>query len=115
MIISWGVRQRYKFTAAGALATWTAPVIPAVYAITYKQDPERKPKSHTVLYFGQAEDISTQAAVYNRSVLEVWHDNGGDIKDLFIFVHPMPGSNSWERGQVHQQLIAEYGPECNKY
>ena len=115
MTISWGVRQRFKFTAAGALATWAAPVIPAVYAITYKQDPERKPKSHTVLYFGQAEDISTQAAVYHRSVLEVWNDNGGDIGDLFIFIHPMPGSNSWERGQVHQQLIAEYGPECNKY
>lgn len=115
MSISWGVRQRFKFTAAGALETWAPPVMSAVYAITYKQDPERKPKSHTVLYFGQAEDISTQAATYNRTVLDVWNDNGGTLGDLFIFVHPMPGATSWERGQVHQQLIAEYGPECNKY
>ncbi len=115
MSISWGMRQRFKFTSAGALSSWTPPVIPAVYAITYKQDPQNKPKSHTVLYFGQAEDISTQSEVYHRSVLEVWSEHGRDVRDLFIFVHPMPGSSSHERGQVHQQLIAEYGPECNKY
>ena len=57
MSISWGKKQRYKFNSGVPLTSWTPPAAPGVYALTYKQDPETKPKSHTVLYFGHAEDL----------------------------------------------------------
>jgi hypothetical protein len=90
-------------------------MLPAVYAITYKQDPKNDPKSHTVLFFGQADDLFQQAPAHNREVLDVWANNGGDVNELFVFIHPMPGSTLRDRLSVHEKLITEYWPDCNRY
>ncbi len=115
MRISWGKRERYQFTAGGTLTAWAPPCEPAVYAITYKQDPKNKPKSHTVLYFGQAENLSYDAPPNNQGVLDQWACSGGDVHELFIFIHPMPGSTRWQRSRVQEQLVSEYCPDCNRY
>jgi len=115
MSVSWGKRQRFKFLPGGTLTAWSPPTVPAVYAITYKQDPHNRPKSHTVLYFGQGDDLSQEAPAYNRNVLELWANSGGNVSELFVFVHPMPGSTRRERSDVFEQLISEYSPDCNRY
>ena len=115
MSVSWGRRQRFRFEPAGALTDWSPGMIPAVYAITYKQDPKNKPKAHTVLYFGQCDDLSQQAHVYNRDVLDIWKGNGGDVHELCVFVHPLPGSSRHTRVVIHEQLVSEYSPDCNRY
>jgi hypothetical protein len=115
MSISWGKVNRFKFMPGGNLSTWTPPAQPAVYAITYKQNPVSKPNSHTVLYFGKGDDLYQQAPEANREVINLWANNGGDINDLFIFVHPMPNSSAHERRNVQEQLISEYSPDCNRY
>jgi hypothetical protein len=113
MSISWGRSERFKFGSAGSLVDWSPQTIPALYAITYRQDPKNKPKSHTVLYFGQAENLSEQAPASNREILDTWVNNGGVADELFIFVHPMPGSTLIDRLVVHEQLVIEYRPDCN--
>lgn len=113
MTISWGKSERFKFSAAGALLNWSPRMIPALYAITYKQDPKNRPKSHTVLYFGQADNLAEQAPAYNDEVLDTWTKNGGNVNELFIFVHPMPGSTLNDRLTVHERLVSEYRPSCN--
>lgn len=115
MSISWGKRQRFKFTGGEGITAWSPPMISAVYAITYRQDPNNRPKSHTVLYFGQGEDLSRQAPAFNNDVLDFWIANGGQASELFVFIHPLPGSTRWQRSSVHEQLISEYYPECNRY
>jgi hypothetical protein len=110
--ISWGMRDRYKFTSCGPLSTWTPPLIAAVYAITYKQDPAGKPKSHTVLYFGESEDLSKQSTINDR-VVHFWTEGGGDPAGLYIFVHPMLGSTQFERAKVRERLVSEYMPHAN--
>lgn len=115
MSISWGVKERFKFAPAGALRSCNLPMTAAVYAITYKQDPLNKPKAHTVLYFGHAEDLANQASEASRNVIEDWVGSGGDSSELFIFIHPMPGSTKWERSSVQEQLVSEYSPQCNRY
>lgn len=115
MSISWGKRERYQFVASGNLTTWLPPAQAAVYAITYKQDPKNKPKSHTVLYFGQGGDLSQEAPAYNSDVLDQWIHSGGETNDLYVFVHSMPGSTRWQRSSVQEQLVSEYCPDCNRY
>ena len=85
----------------------------AVYAITYKPNPE-KPKSHSILFFGQADDLSREARELNRQVTDAWTDSGHDVRELYVFIHPMPGSTSGQRYSVQEQLTAEYRPQCNR-
>ena len=112
--VSWGMRQRYKFVSCGALRSWVPPMMPAVYAITYKQDPHNKPKAHTVLYFGESEDLSQQAMGHAQWVVDYWRRSGGGMADdLFVFIHPMSGSSSHERSKVCERLVNEYQPHVN--
>lgn len=113
MSISWGRRERYKFRTGGVLKSWVPPAGPAVYAITYKQDPHNKPKAHTVLYFGQAADLAEEAPNLNRKVLESWADTGGGVDDLYVFVLPMSGSSGYDRLKIQQQLVGDYRPFAN--
>ena len=111
--VSWGRRARYKFSAQGELTRWSPPMVPGVFAITYRQEPEARPKSHTVLFFGQADDMSKQLANIDEGVCDFWSNSGGKNTDLYVFVYPMPGSTQYERTQVQSQLISEYSPNAN--
>lgn len=113
--ITWGKSERFKFSSVGALVHWSPPTLPAVYAVSYKQDPKNSPKSHTVLFFGQANDLNQQAPAHNQEILDVWAHSGGDINELMVFIHPMPGSTLTDRLNVHERLVAEYRPDYNRY
>ena len=113
MGISWGRQERYKFSAGGELNNWAPPALAGVYAITYKQDPRNRPKSHTVLYFGEADDLSQQATATCQRVVGVWTDGGGTADDFYIFFHPMSGSSKFDRSRIQERLIAEYQPHGN--
>ena len=113
MSISWGVKERIKFIAAGPLTSWKPPAVPAVYAITCKQNPDR-PKMHTVLFFGQANDLSRETHELDRQVIDAWKSSGHDVSELYVFVHPIPGSTSGQRFKMQEQLVAEYRPPCNR-
>jgi hypothetical protein len=113
-VVSWGKRERYKFASCGSVSGWVPPMVSGVYAITYKQDPKNKPKSHTVLFFGESEDLSQQASSMNKKVLDFWMGGGGVLDDLFVFVHPMVGASSNERAKVHERLVVEYQPQINE-
>ena len=112
-VISWGRRERVAFSSCGALESWAPPQVPAVYAVTYQRDPQTKPKAHTVLYFGEAESLS--ASQIKSKVSEIWSREGGEMSDLFIFIHPMESSTRVERSRVLQSLIMEYLPQGNRY
>lgn len=111
--MSFGKRERIRFVAAGKLKDWRPSCGPAVYAITYQQDPEQRPKSHTVLYFGEAQDLTKQAQSISSDITQWWSDHGGKDEDLYMFFHEMPGSSSITRTQVQHQLVMEYDPQAN--
>lgn len=111
--ISWGRRDRYKFTSGGSLSGWVPPALPAIYAITYQRAPQDSPKSHTVLYFGESADLSQEAPALNQKVLASWIGTGGTVDDLYVFIHSMSGSTKVERNRVCQQLVLDYQPFAN--
>lgn len=112
-MVTWGKKAPVKFESAGLLSQCQPQVVPAVYAITYKQDPASRPKSHTVVYFGAADNMAQQASVIHKDIQHWWDNHGGNKGDLFIFIHPMPGSSQYERANVQHQLVCEYDPLAN--
>lgn len=113
MSISWGKSERFKFDASGQLIDWQPPSFPAVFAITYNKDPER-PKSHTVLYFGQADNLAMKAPPCRDQVVADWKYGSNDERDLYVFVCDMSGATERERVRIKEQLVAEYSPPCNR-
>lgn len=110
--VSFGKRERVRFTAEGKLGKWNPASVPAVYAITYKQDPERRPKAHTVVYFGEAENLAQEVPRIDQEFTEWVHQYAHDA-ELFIFSCPMPGSSKYERARVLNSLVMEYDPKAN--
>ena len=111
--VSWGRRTRYRFGACGQLVGLSAPVVPGVYAITYRQEPDVRPKSHTVLMFGEADDMSKHIPMVTEDIRRWWHEHSTKEQELFVFLHPMPGSTKFERESIQAQLVAEYDPLGN--
>ena len=114
MTISWGRLNRVRFNSAGPFSTFVPPAVAALYSITYKQDPGKKPKSHTVLYFGEASDLAREIPSVNQFLHEI-ADSDITPDDLFVFVHPMPDSTRYERAQMLKTLIGDYRPRGNGY
>jgi len=114
MAVSWGLIERYKFTACGALKAWSPQSTAAVYSITFKQDPLNRPKSHTVLYFGEAEDLAKETSSMHY-VIDACSDGSVALEDMFVFVHPMPGSSKGERTKVQHELVGDYRPRGNGF
>jgi hypothetical protein len=113
MSISWGLKERFKFSGGGSLSHWDPPPVAGIFTITCKQNMDR-PKAHSILFVGQAEDISSEAREQSGQVVEAWRTSGQNLSELFVFVHPMPGSSRGERTKVVEQLVAEYRPQCNR-
>jgi hypothetical protein len=111
--VSFGKRTRIKFNSAGSIKNGPPQVGPAVYAITYKKDVSARPKSHTVLFFGEAHDLSQQGPTIISNITKWWLTHGGNDSDLFMFFHEMPGSSAFERDHVQHQLVMEYDPQAN--
>jgi hypothetical protein len=113
MHICWGKNPRYKFISGGELRNCSPPGAPAVFAITYKQNPDTKPKAHTVLYFGHTEDLEKELPSVNEHIYELWNKQAGHSDALYVFMHLMPGTTHRQRENVHWQLVSEYWPAAN--
>jgi hypothetical protein len=72
-----------------------------------------KPKGHTVLLFGECEDVSQATHSIRQQVMDVWSENGGTSDELYVFLHAMPGSTRAERTRVKETLVIEYQPTAN--
>ncbi len=110
--VSWGMRDRFKFIACGRLKSWTPPALAGIYAVTYRQDGQNKPKAHSVVYFGESADMSKQPGITDETQFEGCVDSSS-IEDLYVFIHPMPESSKFERAKVQDRLVSEYQPRAN--
>ena len=98
--VSWGRRNRHRFGVCGELSRANAPIMSGVYAVTFKQDPQFKPKAHTVVFFGESSNLSLQLPMIGENIRRWWHEHNADEPELFVFLHPMPGSSEIDRARV---------------
>lgn len=111
MSITWG---DYEFDGPSRLDSWIAPRRAGVYAIMYKKDSANKPRTYTIIYFGESENLSERGFPWDHHRAKCWIDKAGSKSNVYIGVHYMPGSTQAQRSAVEQALIAKYSPACNK-
>ena len=74
-MIRLGSLAGYAFEGPRALAGWTAPHEPAVYAILAKADPKR-PQEFAVIYVGHADDLSAEGFPFRHPRSAAWIARG---------------------------------------
>lgn len=112
-MIRLGSLAGYPFEGPRALAGWTAPGRPAVYAIMSRNDPEAKPNQFSVIYVGHADDLSTERFPFRHRHAPAWIKRAGSKWNLHICIYEVPGDMRSHREQIAQELIAVYRPTCN--
>jgi hypothetical protein len=112
-VIRLGSLAGYPFEGPRLLAGWTAPAVPAVYAILYKPDPEAKPEHYAVTYVGHAADLSAERFPFRHPRAAAWVRRAGSKWKLWIATYEVPGGGLGHREQITRELIAVYRPGCN--
>jgi hypothetical protein len=79
-----------------------------------KPDPEGKPKTYRVIYFGESGNMSERGFLKSHHKFGCWINEAGTTKNLYISTYLMPNSSETERRTKEGQLIREYDPICNK-
>jgi hypothetical protein len=112
-MIRLGSLAGYPFEGPRALAGWTAPKAPAVYAIVFKPDPDTKPDRYAVTYVGHSDDLSTERLPFNHPRAACWVRRAGNRWRLYICTYEVPGGLRSHREQISRELVAIYHPSCN--
>jgi hypothetical protein len=111
-VIRLGSLAGYSFEGPRALAGWTAPAQPAVYALLAKSNPER-PQEFSVIYVGHSDDLTTEGFPFRHPSSPAWIERAGGKFNLHICWLDVPGGTKAHREQIMQELIAIYDPSCN--
>ena len=108
MSVNWG---DLSFTDPELLNDGVDSTESGVYAIMTKPDPQNKPKTYTILYFGETHDFSDRVTD-NHEKFDCWqqYQKSGLYYELYI----MSNSSQTQRQTIESQLISKYGPICNK-
>jgi len=111
MSIKWG---QVNFEGPYRLDSWKPPYRAGIYAIMMKPDPQNKPNTYKILYFGESENMSERGFYKNHHKYNCWLREAGSLRNLFIGYYLMPDSTLFQRKSLEQQLIDQYKPKCNE-
>ena len=112
-MIRLGSLAGYPFEGPRLLAGWTAPPVPAVYAITYKPDLDRHPDRHAVIYVDHSGDLAAERFPFRHPRAACWLTRAGSRWGVYVCWYEIPGGGPGHREQIAQELIAIYRPQCN--
>jgi hypothetical protein len=112
-VIRLGSLAGYPFEGPRVLGGWTPPATPAVYAITYKPEPQTKPDRYAVIYVDHTEDLSAERLPFKHPRASCWIARAGDRWKVYICTYEVPGGLRSHREQIARELSAIYQPSCN--
>jgi hypothetical protein len=113
-MIRLGSLAGYPFEGPRLLGGWTAPAVPAVFAILYKPEPETKPEKYAVIYVDHADDLSAARLPFQHPRAACWIGRAGGRWSVYIATYEVPGGLPSHRAQIAQELCAIYKPRCNE-
>jgi len=108
--IEWG---DVSFEGPHPIIDWEPPYSDAVYTMMIKPDPENKPDTYRILYFGESSNLSERGFYRSHHKYDCWLQHAGSESNLYIGIHRMPDSTVEERRKVESKLIEQYHPACN--
>ena len=109
-MIRLGSLAGYAFEGPRALAGWTAPAVPAVYAVLAKG---ARAQEFAVIFVGHADDLTTVGFPFRHPRSPAWIQRAGSKYDLHVCWLEVPGGTRGHREQISRELIAIYDPSCN--
>ena len=112
-MIRLGSLAGYPFEGPRALAGWTPPPRPAVYAVVYRPDPDAKPDNYAVTYVGHSDDLSAEGFPFHHPAAARWVARAGSRWKVHICTYEVPGGLDSHREQIVRELVAIYEPSCN--
>ena len=101
-MIRLGSLAGYPFDGPRLLAGWTPPPVAAVYAITYKPEPEKE--NYAVIYVGHADDLSAQRFPFQHPRAACWIQRAGSKWKVYVCSFEVPGGT-----RAHREQIAQIG------
>ena len=107
MTIEWG---GLLFTTPALFNGDVANKDSGVYAIMTKPDPQNKPQTYDVLYFGETENFSKRLDTNHEKIL-CWKQN--QKSGLYYSLYIMYGSPQEQRQTLESQLIKMHNSLCN--
>ena len=113
-MIRLGSLAGYSFEGPRILGGWTPPARPAVFAITYKPDAEKKPDRYAVIYVGHADNMAEAGFPFKHPRANCWIARAGTRWKLHICTYEVAGWARSHREQITQELTAVYNPYCNE-
>lgn len=111
MSITWG---NLSFDGPYTITNWEPPYRAAIYAMMTKPDPQNKPSTYRILYFGESSNLSERGFYRFHHKYNCWINYAGSDNNLFIGIYLMPDSTEDERRGIESALVNQYNPECNK-
>ncbi len=111
-MIRLGTLAGYAFEGPRALAGWTAPAQPGVFAILAKSNPA-KPQEFSVIFVGHADDLSAQGLPFRHPQAGAWIKRANGKFNLHVCWLDVPGGTRSHREQIARELMAIYDPSCN--
>jgi hypothetical protein len=112
-VIRLGSLAGYPFEGPRVLGGWTAPAVPAVYAIMYRPDPQTRPDRYAVVYVGHGDDLSAERLPFNHPRADCWAKRAGGRWKVYIATFEVPGGLRSHREEIARELAAIYRPGCN--
>lgn len=111
-MIRLGSLAGYPFEGPRVLAGWTAPAIPAVYAVLYRPNPANQ--QYAVTYVGHTADLSAEPFPFRHPRSPCWVERAGSKWKVFIATYEVPGGLASHRELIVRELSAVYRPSCNE-
>ena len=111
-MIRLGSLAGYSFEGPRALAGWTPPAKPAVYAVLAKSNPDR-PQEFSVIFVGHSDDLTTEGFPFRHARSNAWIKRADGKYNLHVAWLEIPGGTRAHREQISHELIAIYEPSCN--
>jgi hypothetical protein len=111
-VIRLGSLAGYAFEGPRALAGWTPPKQPAVYAILSKSNPKRE-QEFSVIFVGHADDLSAEGFPFRHPRSTAWVNRAGSKYNLHVCWLEVPGGTRSHREQITRELPSIYDPSCN--
>jgi hypothetical protein len=72
-----------------------------------------KSQEFSVIYVGEAEDLSTIGFPWKHPKSQAWIARAGNKFNLHICWYEILGGNARHRDQIAKELLAVYEPSCN--
>ena len=101
-MIRLGSLAGYSFEGPRALAGWTPPAKPAVYAVLAKSNPDRS-QEFSVIFVGHSDDLTTEGFPFRHARSNAWIKRADGKYNLHVAWLEVPGGTRAHREQITRE------------